>query len=261
MIEIADAEGPVDPTFWSPAARRAYEQKSASPFTYRYPTVARLRFEMELRAAVVAAAVALSASGLRFADFDRAQCNEAFWMLTNAGGFQLRDGVAPADAIRDIFANGRLYATECATASVIVAYKGILDSIRPADFNRIFSGMLLYDWHTPDHLLPARELAPGEKYIGDLLYFKNPDFSPATPQWRGENVVKLDEDLYYGHPFGIVPSRTIIDHLNRNRRAGSTTSAYLTDEVVFPNSAYLANFAPDARPAVYARIGRRRFAL
>lgn len=259
MISVANAETPIDTASWSPVARAAYEQKENSPITYRYPTAEGLRFEMELRAAIVAAAEAMSRSGLRFANFDKAECNEEFWILTPAGGFQLRNGVAPADAIRDIFANGPLYATECATATVIVAYKGILDSIRPDDFNRLFAGLLLYDWHTQDHLLPAREMAPEEKYIGDLLYFKNPDFDPDTPQWRGENVVKMDEDLYYGHPFGIVSSQQIIDNLNRNRAPGSTTSAYLTDEVVFPNSAYLSRFASASRFLIRARIGSLRF--
>nr|WP_238357806.1 protein-glutamine gamma-glutamyltransferase [Cohnella zeiphila] len=252
---------PVNTASWSPVARIAYEQKNNSPITYRYSTFERLRFEMELRAAIVAAAEAMSRSGLRFANFDRAQCNGEFWILTPAGGFQLRNGVAPADAIRDIFVNGPMYATECATATVIVAYKGILDSIRPADFNRLFSGLLLYDWHTQDNLLPAREAAPEEKYIGDLLYFNNPEFNPATPEWRGENVVKMYGDFYYGHPFGVAPYRTIIDGLNRGRMEGSTTSAYLTNEVVFPNSNFLSRFALDAPPAIFARIGGRRYAL
>ncbi len=236
-----------------------YERKNASPIVYDYPSLQQLRFEMELRAAVVAAAYELSGSGLHFADFKHARCNEALWTLTPEGGFRIRADATPADGIRDIFANGGQYATECATAAMIVFYKGALDLIGPGEFNRLFSGLLLYDWHTEGNLLLTKSAGPEETYPGDLVYFKNPDFSPDTPQWRGENAIKVEDDLYYGHPFGITSSQAILSHLNRFRRPGSETPAYLTDEVVYPNYPLLSSFALGRGRMIIARIGRYRY--
>ncbi|RKP54083.1 protein-glutamine gamma-glutamyltransferase [Cohnella endophytica] len=249
----------MDTTSWSPVAIKIYELKKKSSVAYSYPSVQYLRFEMALRAAIVAAADTLSNSGLRFANFDKAQCNERLWKLTDEGGFRIKDDSTPAAGIRDIFANGSKYATECSTASVIVLYKGVLDSIRETDFNNLFSGLLLYDWETDDNLGLNTQTGIKDSYPGDLLYFNNPDFSPDTPEWRGENVVKIGDDSYYGHPFGIVPAKKIIHGLNQNRRPGSNQSAYLTEDVTQPGYLYLSKFAPDARSIIFARIGIQFF--
>jgi len=258
IITIAGVETSVDTTSWSPVAIRIYEQKKSSKVSYDYRSAAQLRFEMALRAAIVAASEALSHSGLRFADFNHALCNTQLWTVTEVGGFRIRDDSTPAAGIQDIFINGSKYATECATASSIAVYKGVLDSIPQADFNRLFDGLVLYDWHVHENL--RLTLKKGiESFPGDLLYFDNPDFSPDTPQWRGENVIKIDENRYYGHPFGIVSGEAVIAGLNRKRRPDSTQSAYLTEDVAQPGYEYLSRFAPDERSAIRARIGNLRF--
>lgn len=220
-----------------------------------------MRFEMAMRASTVAAAEALSQSGLQFATFSEAKCNELYWNLTESGGFRIRSDTTPAAGIRDIFTNGRKYATECATATLIVIYKAVLDSINEAVFNRLYSDLLLYDWHPDDHLPLIGRTGIHNSYPGDLLYFKNPDFNPETPEWRGENVIKIDDNLYYGHPFGIVTAERIISGLNRNRRPGSFRSAYLTDDIITPDYLYLSQFAPDMRTNIFARIGVQYFVV
>ncbi|GIO15758.1 protein-glutamine gamma-glutamyltransferase [Cohnella xylanilytica] len=237
-----------------------YERKRASPTVYAYPSAGQLRHEMELRAAIVSAAEALAGSGLRFEDFDKAACNEQLWHLTKEGGFRIREDAAPANGIRDIFSNGWRYATECATATVIAVYRGVLATMRESEFNSLFSGLLLYDWHTDSDLrLTVRQDAK-ESFPGDLLYFANPDFDPDDAIWRGENVVKISDNLYYGHPFGIVPGETIVAGLNRHRRPGSSVWAYLKDDVVYPDYAYLSQFAAVGDPRrIFARIGSRRY--
>ncbi|TXK71912.1 protein-glutamine gamma-glutamyltransferase [Paenibacillus sp. N3.4] len=237
------------------------KQKQNKPMSYDYETIQQVRFEMELRATIVASAKALSQSGLGFEKFKKAKCNEQLWTLTEQGGFLIRDDSTPAIGIRDIFANGSKYATECATAAVIVAYKGILDSIQENEFNRLFSGLLLYDWHIQHNLLLSKQTAIKEALPGDLLYFNNPDFSAETPIWRGENAVMVGDDLYYGHPFGIVSSNKIISKLNKYRKPDSNTSAYLTDEIVYPDYVYLSQFALDVRPIIFARIGCIRYVV
>ncbi|WP_431088228.1 protein-glutamine gamma-glutamyltransferase [Paenibacillus sp. 8b26] len=205
----------------------------------------RQQFETILRSRIVEAAEALNRSGVSFATFDTARSNAQFWELTEKGGFQIKAGVTPAQGIRDIFVNGHKYAFECATAMVIVLYKGVLDSILESEFNRIFADMLLYDWHYDSDLRLIQEQGIHKAVPGDILYFNNPDVSPKTPEWKGENVVKLKENLFYGHGIGIHTAEGIIDSLNHHRRPGSTTSAYLTNEVIYPDFVYLSQFAPE----------------
>lgn len=252
---------PVDTSSWSPLAVEIYKQKMNSNLIYTYQSIQHLRFEMTLRGATVEAANALSQSGLRFSTFAKARCNEYYWNLTANGGFRIRNDRTPAEGIRDIFRNGRNYATECATATMIVLYKAMLDSINENIFNRIYYDLLLYDWHPDDHLPLITQPGAADSYRGDLLYFSNPDFSPDTPEWRGENVIKMDENLYYGHPYGIAPAQRFIDGLNRNRIPGSFQSAYLTDEVTRPDYLYLSQFATDIRSIIFAQIGSKSFVL
>lgn len=252
---------PVDTSTWSPLAVKIYEQKMNSNHIYPYQSIQHLRFEMTLRGATVEAANALNQSGLRFSTFAKARCNEYYWNLTANGGFRIRNDRTPAEGIRDIFRNGRNYATECATATVIVLYKAMLESISETIFNRIYYDLLLYDWHPDDHLPLITQPGAADSYRGDLLYFSNPDFFPDTPEWRGENVIKMDENLYYGHPYGIAPAQRFIDGLNRNRIPGSFQSAYLTDEVTRPDYLYLSQFATDIRSMIVAQIGTKSFVV
>ncbi|GGG19440.1 protein-glutamine gamma-glutamyltransferase [Paenibacillus abyssi] len=246
MILIAGEERTVDVSSWPQLAKDIYEQKRTSPRTYNYNSIYHLQFEMTLRIKIVEAADALDQSGVSFATFEKSKCNDQYWKLTDEGGFQLKMAVTPAEGIRDIFRNGRQYSFECATAIVIVLYKAVLDVIQDHEFNRLFANLLLYDWHYDSDLRLIQEQGSQYSYPGDILYFKNPDVAPETPQWQGENAVKLDDDLYYGHGIGILPAQGIINRLNQLRRPGSVTSAYMTEQVVFPDFLYLSQFAPGA---------------
>ena len=57
---------------------------------------------------------------------------------TEEGGFLLKDGVKPSEAIKDIFVNSSLYGTECATAMVIVFYGAIVNVFPEEVFDRVF---------------------------------------------------------------------------------------------------------------------------
>lgn len=187
----------------------------------------------------------------------------------------LRSGISPAAAIRDIFLNGPNYGFECATAVIILMYKGVLDTLGESEFNRLFPDLLLYSWHSDSDLgMTQDDIESYHSRPGDVLYFKNPEVNPEKREWQGENVIKLDVDLYYGHGIGIKPAREIIAALNRQRRQGATESAYLMDMVIYPDYQYLSQFAPgDIRPngsahtsygmslsdAIPARIGSQRY--
>ena len=212
---------------------------------YEYETMAQLEFELALRLQIIKAAVSLYNSGVRFATFRTSKCNETYWKLTEKGAFILKPNVLPETGIEDIFRNGNKYAFECATAMVIVFYKAVLESIGRKSFNRLFSGLFLYDWQYDEDLgLDSHE---GNDFLpGDCVYFDNPDYNPKTPQWQGENAIMLDADRYYGHGIGVTSSEIIIDFLNERRKKNPNRTAFLTSQIVRPNFRYLSRFRSPA---------------
>ena len=230
--------------------RSIVQAKEASPITYVYVSLEALLFELGLRSRIVESARALYASGVKFATYTNSRCNEAYWLRTAEGGFRLRSGVASADAIRDIFVNGSLYAFECSMAMVLVVYRAVSEQIPRSAFNTYFNNLYLYDWQYDSDLGFIKGSRMLGAYPGDIFYFKNPDHNPATPEWQGENGIMLGPDQFYGHGVGIRSSSGIIEALNRRRRPGSTVSAYMLDDVVYPNFEHIRSLS-----GVFARIG------
>jgi protein-glutamine gamma-glutamyltransferase len=212
---------------------------------YSYSSLEELRFKLRLRKETVAASNGLARSGLRFAVFRDSACNPAYWTRTLDGGFRLKHGAEPAKAIRDIFTNGSSYATECATAMMIVFYGALLNVYGDRKFNEVFPRISLMNWRRLDRYL--RGVGMIEKhpdyFPGDRRYFMNPDVDPLVPQWQGENVIDLGNRLYYGHGVGIQPAGGIIESLNRNRAEDADQSAYLMDGAGRPDFQSLAALA------------------
>ncbi|PAD10395.1 protein-glutamine gamma-glutamyltransferase [Shouchella clausii] len=243
MIEIAGKPLQTLPSHGLSQAERAIlTSLLESDATYRYQSVDELSFEVALRLHTVEASMAMFHSGASFESFQQSYCNPRFWQRMPNGAFQLKPSVRPSDAINDIFLNGRAYGFECATAIIILFYKAVLDSIDRPSFDRLFQGLYLYSWeHDEDLQLVTRK---GTDYcIGDCVYFNNPDFAPYNSVWRGENAIKLDRDLYFGHGIGIQPSAEIIRILNEQRIPGSQTSAYLLDQVTRLNFKLVRTFS------------------
>jgi len=209
---------------------------SKSDRVYRYSSPDELAFEIQLRRKIIDASVALYRNRLAFRIFQEAKCNEDYWDLRPDGGFVLKGGVLPSDAIKDIFINTRKYGTECATAIVIIYYKAVMDVYGDNLFNSSFPGIILMNWMEVDNLLGvATYRGPLDYLPGDCRYFRNPDVNPLTPEWQGENVIDLGNGLYYGHGIGITTADRIIAALNANRVEGSETSAYLMETATRPN--------------------------
>lgn len=204
---------------------------------FRYPSLSVLEFELDLRSSIVAASVQLARSGLKFLVFRESICNEEYWRRTNEGGFMLKQGALPSRAIEDIYINGSLYGTECATAMVIVYYKALLEIYGETLFNRSFSQIHLMNWHYLDpKLKEVGQIHKADIFLpGDRVYFKNPDVDPKTPELQGENAIDLGGGLYYGHGVGVTRAENIINMLNQNRIQGATQSAYFMDVVARPN--------------------------
>lgn len=210
---------------------RTAEIMIASPHSYSFASDGELKFELSLRRETVSAAYALDKSGMDFEIFRKSRCNSACWDRLLDGGFRLRRGIEPARAIEDIYRHGPKYATECATAMVIVYYKAILSVFSAERFNRVFPSITLMNWHRIDPLMTGIALIRKEAdyFPGDRRYFANPDVDPSTPEWQGENVIDLNGTLYYGHGVGIYKAGDIIRMLNQNRAEGADETAYLVD--------------------------------
>ncbi|MFE4241286.1 protein-glutamine gamma-glutamyltransferase [Peribacillus butanolivorans] len=214
------------------------------PNIFVYKTMEDLKFDIEMRLQVNKAAVSLDKSNPEFTILEDSVCNEQYWRLTKDGAFELKPRVLPHLALEDIFINGSLYAFECGTAIVIVFLKAVLDTVGPKNFDRLFSGLTLYDWHYPQNLI--LRFHEGKDYVpGDCVYFKNPDYDPSTPEWQGENAIFLGENLFYGHGIGITNQQGIIDELNSNRKWNAIISAFLTKHIISINSSHYSQFKPN----------------
>lgn len=213
---------------------------------YAYDGLHPLSFELLLRREIVNAALLLYKSRFGFAVFHRSRCNEEYWNRTSNGGFQLKKNAVPAKAVRDIYENGLAYATECATAMLVVYYKAFLETYGEEHFNSLFSNIYLMNWHTSDPFLKASTTPRPvpELLLGDRGYFANPDVDPQTPQWQGENVIVLPDGLYYGHGVGIHTADRIIKSLNESRKEGATQGAYLMKSAGRPDIKKLASYYP-----------------
>jgi protein-glutamine gamma-glutamyltransferase len=215
---------------------------------YRYDTLNQLRFELKLRREIVNAANKLARSGLGFSVFYKSKCNPVFWDRMQNGAFKLKEGADPAEAIGDIYENGRKYATECATAMMIVYYGALLNTFGEGPFRELFHDIVLMNWHSIDPLL--REVGRPEKVDGmlpgDRGYFVNPDVDPKTPELQGENVIVMPGGLYYGHGVGIYKAEGIIKMLNANRKENATKTAYLMDSAARPDFKRLAELYYDS---------------
>ncbi|PGS48751.1 protein-glutamine gamma-glutamyltransferase [Bacillus sp. AFS041924] len=215
------------------------QQMNEKPTEYEYRSIN--EFESMLRKNIILSARAMYKSRLRFAIFQRSRCNPMYWQLMRTGGFLLRQGVKPSDAIKDIYYNSSYYAFECATAMVIIYYHALLNLIGENLFNQIFQRIYLYGWHAdPDLGINAYS---DIFYPGDVVYFQNPDFNPLTPEWRGENAVVLGDGTYFGHGLGIFTAEQMIYALNQRRRPGSFRSAYMSNLVTRPNFKHLAQLS------------------
>ncbi len=211
--------------------RKVLAALAGSDEEHIYESLEQLKFEIELRIAIIDAAKALYLSGLGFDVFRDTRCNNEYWTRRDDGGFVLKPGMKASDAILDIYQNGSEYSTECATAMQIVYYKALLELFPEDVFNNMFPTIVLMNWHDiarelreTGHMQQAKGFIPG-----DRLYFANPDVDPKTPEWQGENVIDLGNGTYYGHGIGIHEADGFISVLNENRRESAGRTAYLMD--------------------------------
>lgn len=214
--------------------------KASSNTIYDFSSLDEMHFELNLRNSIVKEARKLNNSRFAFEVFKSSRCNTDYWERTSKGGFLLKRGVEPYNAIRDILINSSKYATECATAIVIVFYLGLTDVMPRELFNSLFGGLYLKEWsHLDTDLGIHSERIVRDILPGDCRYFRNPEVNPETPEWQGENVIVMGFGAFYGHGIGITTADGIIRALNRNRRSGSTKSAFLLPQATRPDYKYL----------------------
>ena len=218
------------------------QQMIADTITYNYQSIGELSFELKLRKNIILSAKTMSQSGVSFERLADSRCNPRYWNLTSSGGFMLKYGLKPSDAIQDIFTNGTKYGFECATAMIIIYYHAVLNVLGETLFNQLFQNIYLYSWHA-DSDLGIYSTYSTHYLPGDIVYFNNPDFNPQTPYWRGENAVVLGDGTYFGHGLGIKTANQMIQALNQTRKQGSNQTAYLTNIVTKPSFKHLAKLS------------------
>lgn len=196
-------------------------------------TLGKDRFEKaRMQLHVVAAAKAFAAAGVKFSGSSREDAvNKNLWWMGYGGKMGVRQGVKPSDAINDIFENGDQYGMECATATMVILHKAILDRIGPDDFDSAFAKLKLFRWSIEDpEFTEVKRQGKLPGYLpGDHTYFRNPDFDPSNSAFQGENVIYLGNGEYFGHGLGIKSEREVIKGLNDLRRPGATRSAFRDD--------------------------------
>lgn len=239
IIRFPDAAGKQKLQNLSGKQREIYDHLDQSLTLFEFDSTFQLLFEIRLRENIIEAALKLKDASVAFTSFKYSKFNPIYW-TKGPSGYLLNPNVRPSDAISDIFNNGQEYGFECSTAMVIIFYKAVLESIRVADFNYLFRGLLVWNWnYDPDLAIITLE---GSEFIpGDVVYFMNPDFE--MPIWRGENAVVLGKGLYYGHGIGIGTAKEMIEALNTLRKEGSTTSAFMLQQHSRLNSKYLSQFS------------------
>lgn len=223
--------------------RKTIDILGKSEKTYRYSSEDRFKFELMLRREIVNAAYELGKSRMAFRTFHDTACNPDYWDKKPDGGFELKNGVKPSDAIRDIYKNGYKYGTECATAMQIIYYKALLEVFSDEAFNRLFDHIYLMNWHRIDaSLREVGQMQQTQDFLpGDRRYFMNPDVDPTIPEFQGENVIDLGNGKYYGHGLGIYDADKIVSLLNKYRKEDADNPAYLMDLVGRPDFNRLAN--------------------
>ncbi|WP_273124015.1 protein-glutamine gamma-glutamyltransferase [Metabacillus sp. HB246100] len=254
----------------SPEQIEMVEKMNRYPNNYVFSSYSHFQFTLMLRQHIIQASRNLLASKVKFRTFRTSYCNGQYWQLTSQGGFKLKPQARPSEAIQDIYENGRLYGFECATAIVIIFYTAVLYSIDHHQFDRLYQGLYLRDWQS-DEDLPIYTRRGNDFLPGDCLYFKNPQFDPNTPQWQGENVIDLGNDLYFGHGIGIKTAEGIVESLNKKRSPYATESAHLLSQVTRIDDSYLFQFASGLSRGLHvnfitskkiaARVGRNYFSL
>ncbi|KAA9028554.1 protein-glutamine gamma-glutamyltransferase [Niallia endozanthoxylica] len=210
-----------------------------APNIYSYYSLNEFLFEIKVRKNIIKSAMEMNQGQAEFTIFEYARCNPNYWQLTRTGGFLLRPGVRPAEAILDIYRNSSQYAFECATAIPIIYYHAILNSIGSSLFNRLFQNLYLYSWHT-DTDLGIVTFYSNHFVPGDVVYLNNPDYHRTMPHFKGVNAVVLSDGKFFGHGFNIRTAEEMIQILNEKRKPNSQQSAYLTRLVTRPSFSYLA---------------------
>ena len=89
---------------------------------YSFRTADELSFDLNLRVNIIISALELFKVDFSFVHFSN-PLQPQYWKRTSLGGFELLPNIPPSIAIQDIFKNGKLYGTECATAMIIIFIK------------------------------------------------------------------------------------------------------------------------------------------
>ena len=155
-------------------------------------------------------------------------------------GFAVREGIAPSEAILDIYRGGGRYMMDCATGIWVVYFRALLFKIGPVLFDSWFrdlrvaielSNTSLWPQFVETAGDPQTEATP--KYrdslpVGQHVYFQNWGVNSGRDQ--GWNAIYLGADEYFVH-YGAEVMRyeeDLIDNLTEHRLPGARSPSLCT---------------------------------
>jgi protein-glutamine gamma-glutamyltransferase len=194
-----------------------------------------VRKELLFRVRVIAAARSLDQTGVRFLGGDKLLSSlngpSDYWEQGEGKGLyanvQSKKGVNIVNAIDELFGkNGANFSCDCASAVNIAALKGEADYTREVlgkEYkNELGVRIAGHDMGQSEN--PQKRLM----LPGDIVYINNPDYKDSD--WRGENLIYLGSDLYYGHGRpkgqGIMTGAQWIEEVQKHTRPGGKTPSF-----------------------------------
>lgn len=81
-------------------------------------------------------------------------------------------------------------------------WKGLIDILKPGEFDALALRSL-----SPDETFAHNAVSPDKMFPADMGYIRNhEDYADLFPAgaWRGENVIKVGPDRYWGFPLGVL---------------------------------------------------------
>ena len=138
---------------------------------------------------------------------------------------------------------GNAQITDCLGAGRIIMARALIDVITAKDFDALYTAGSV---PMKDHNVPISQMKRGD--WGCLLNDERYKDRPVDLGYRGENIIKVGDDNYFGFPTGpqslAAWTQTLITEFNNNLQPGetkiSTIPGWCPDENVFLDVATIA---------------------
>jgi RHS repeat-associated protein len=132
---------------------------------------------------------------------------------------------------------------DCEAATLLVMWKGLVDVLKPGELDALELRSM-----SPDVTFSPKQASPGQMFRADMGYLLNhSDYPQLFPSgaWRGENVIKVGTDKYWGFPLGTLSEVNWKNQLglayNREARARRLPTRPIDEVPGFDNKSQFFN--------------------